>query len=117
MKIKWGIDELIAMCVQEEERLKAERIDHANQFKHSEKKRYKKFKKEYLKPKPGQFKEKGQSSKQGQQNKPAGGSSAEEKEKNPEGYHFCGKSGHRQRDCIGFMRWLNKKGIDVITFC
>ena len=50
MKIKWGIDELIAMCVQEEERLKAERIDHANQFKHSEKKRYKKFKKEYLKP-------------------------------------------------------------------
>ena len=47
MKIKWGIDELIAMCVQEEERLKAERIDHANQFKHSEKKRYKKFKKEY----------------------------------------------------------------------
>ncbi|XP_039811787.1 uncharacterized protein LOC120674715 [Panicum virgatum] len=39
MKIKWGIDELIAMCVQEEERLKAEKIDHANQFKHSEKKR------------------------------------------------------------------------------
>jgi len=32
MKIKWGIDELIAMCVQEEERLKAERIDHANQL-------------------------------------------------------------------------------------
>jgi len=116
MKIKWGIDELIAMCVQEEERLKAERIDHANQFKHSEKKRYKKFKKEYLKPKPGQFKEKGQSSKQGQQNKPAGGSSAEEKGKDPEGCHFCGKSGHRQRDCIGFMRWLNKKGTDVITF-
>ena len=63
MKIKWGIDELITMCVQEEERLKAERIDHANQFKHSEKKRYKKFKKEYFKSKPGQFKEKGQSSK------------------------------------------------------
>ena len=39
MKIKWGIDELIAVCVQEEEMLKAERIDHANQFKHSEKKR------------------------------------------------------------------------------
>ena len=38
MKIKWGIYELIAMCVQEEERLKAERIDHANQFKHYEKK-------------------------------------------------------------------------------
>ena len=59
MKIKWGIDELIAMCVQEEERLKAERVDHANLFKHSEKKKYKKFKKEYLKPKPIQFKEKG----------------------------------------------------------
>ena len=50
---------MIAMCVQEEEMLKTERIDHANQFKHSEKKRYKKFKKEYLKPKPGQLKKRG----------------------------------------------------------
>ena len=86
------------MRVQEEERLKAERIDHANQFKHYEKKMYKKFRKEYLKPKPGQFNEKGQSSKQGQQNKPAGGSNAEDKGKGPEGCHFCGKSGHFQKD-------------------
>lgn len=116
MKVKWGIDELIAMCVQEEERLKAERIDHANQFKHSEKKRYKKFKKEYLKPKPGKFKEKGQCSKQSQQDKDEGNPNADEKGKEKDGCYFCGKSGHRQKDCIGFMRWLSKKGTDVISF-
>lgn len=44
------------MCVQEEERLKAKRIDHINQFKHSKNKRYKKLKIEYTKPKPVQFK-------------------------------------------------------------
>nr|AAV24758.1 putative polyprotein [Oryza sativa Japonica Group] len=97
MKIKWGIDELIAMCVQEEERLKAERVDHANLFKHSEKKRYKKFKKEFLKPKPRN-------------------PYTEEKGKEKDGCYFCGKSGHRQKDCIGFMRWLSKKGTDVISF-
>ena len=114
MDAKWGIDEMMARCVQEEERLKAERIDHINQFKHSQKKKYHKFVNEYIKPKPSQFKNKGQSSKQCQQKK-------QEKTPNadanvPEGCRFCGKSGHIQKDCIGFMRWLNKKGTDSITF-
>lgn len=51
-KVKWDIDELIVKCVQEEERFKAEKIDHMNQFKHSKKKRDKKFMNEYSKPKP-----------------------------------------------------------------
>jgi hypothetical protein len=35
MDSKWGMDEMMATCVQEEERLKADRTDHVNQFKHS----------------------------------------------------------------------------------
>ena len=69
MKVKWWIEELMAMCVQEEERLKAERVDHTN---HSEKKKYKKFQREYM-PKSCQFKKKGQSSKDTQQKQPERG--------------------------------------------
>ena len=29
---------------------------------------------------------------------------------------FFGKPGHFQKDCIGLLRWLNKKGNDVINF-
>ena len=37
MEVKWSIDEMIAICVQEEERLKAERIEHIGQFQASQK--------------------------------------------------------------------------------
>ena len=116
MDAKWGIDEMMARCVQEEERLKAEGIDHINQLKHSQKKKSQKF----LKPKPPQFKDKGQSSKNFQQKKSERAPNAERASnadvKDPNGCRFCGKGGHFQKDCIGFMRWLNKKGTDVITF-
>lgn len=88
MKVKWSTNELMAMCVQEEERLKAARIDHVKQVKHSEKKRYQKFQEEYFKPKSLQFKKKGQSSKENQQNKPECGSTAETKvNADPHGCH------------------------------
>ena len=29
---------------------------------------------------------------------------------------FCKKSGHMQRDCAGFKKWLAKKGNDIISF-
>ena len=70
MKIKWSIDEMIAMCVQENERIKAERIEHIGQFQTSQKRQYKRFVNEYMKPKKPQFKNKGQCSKKIQQNKP-----------------------------------------------
>ena len=35
MDVKWSINEIMAMCVQKEKRLKVNRIDYANQFKHS----------------------------------------------------------------------------------
>ena len=37
-------------------------------------------------------------------------------EEKKEGCHFFGKPGHFQKDCIGLLRWLNKKGNDIITF-
>ena len=46
MDSKWGMDEMMARCVQEEERLKAGQVDHVNQFKHSQKK------KKFINPKP-----------------------------------------------------------------
>ena len=121
MKIKWSIDEMIAMCVQEEERLKAERIEHIDQFQTSQKRQYKRFVNEYMKSKNPQFKNKGQCFKKIQQNKPQQkpqqntntDAGSEEKK---EGCHFCGKPGHFQKDCIGLLRWLNKKGNDVINF-
>ena len=54
---------MIAMCVQEEERLKAERIEHIGQFQASQKRQYRRFVNEHIKPKNPQFKNKGQCSK------------------------------------------------------
>jgi hypothetical protein len=67
------------------------------------------------------LKDKGQSSKFFQQKKPEKAPYAErvpnnEEVKDPDGCCFCGKSGHIQKDYIGFMKWLNKKGTNVITF-
>lgn len=59
MKIKWSIDELMTMCVQEEERLKAQKVDHINQFKETQKNKFQSG----FKPKPRRFKKKGESSK------------------------------------------------------
>ncbi|KAK1667613.1 hypothetical protein QYE76_055772 [Lolium multiflorum] len=107
MDVKWEIDEMMARCVQEEERLKADRIDHVNQFGHSQKKKYRKFVNEYVKPKPYKFKEKGQSSKGSQQKKPEKAPNAEGNNSNA--CHFCGKGGHRRKDCFGFKRWLKER--------
>ena len=67
-----------------------------------------------MKPKPNQFKGKGQTSKGSQQKKPGKAPNAGRKDSNA--CHFCGKSGHKQRDCFVFKEWLKNKGTDVITF-
>ena len=73
-----------------------------------------------MKSKPTQFKDKGQSSKFFQQKNPNKAPNADAHPnvdgKDPSGCHFYGKSGDVQRDCIWFMKWLNKKGTNVITF-
>ena len=95
---------MMARCVQEEERLKAGRIEHINQVQRSEKKRFKKFVSSYMKPKPNQFKDKGQSSKGAQQKKP-------NEPRDPNACRHCGNLGHIRRDCYKFKRWLQDKGI------
>jgi hypothetical protein len=29
---------------------------------------------------------------------------------------FCEKTGHMQKDCVGFLKYLNKNGEDLVTF-
>ena len=70
-----------------------------------------------MKPKNPQFKNKRQFSKKIQQNKPQQNANTDAgSEEKKEGCHFCGKPGHFQKDCIGFLRCLNKKGNYFITF-
>jgi len=38
----------------------------------------------------------------------AGGSNSQV---DPSLYKFCRSNQHMQKDCIGFLKWLNKKGI------
>ncbi|CAH9106033.1 unnamed protein product [Cuscuta europaea] len=95
-KDKWQMSELIAMCVQEEERLKIEKPDVAHLTTTNTGKKKGKF-------------NTGESSKVQKTNANATpGSTA------PEGLFrckFCHKKGHGQRDCPKFKEWLAKKGI------
>ncbi|WVZ83632.1 hypothetical protein U9M48_030760 [Paspalum notatum var. saurae] len=103
LKEKWTISELISMCVQEEERVRVDRKDHANLVDHGKRGEPKDKKKLNFKPKKAVFKKsKGESSN-------AAGSS-----KGPK-CRFCKKHGHIQKDCEGFKNWLTKKENDGIT--
>ncbi|KAL6342265.1 hypothetical protein AAG906_006890 [Vitis piasezkii] len=90
-KDKWKMSELIAMCVQEEERLKVEKpnMDHLT-----------------IGPNKKSFKKgKGKKKKQGNDVSYNG-----QKDENKIQCHFCHKKGHKRRDCSGFKAWLEKKG-------
>ncbi|CAH9121642.1 unnamed protein product [Cuscuta epithymum] len=95
-KEKWQMSELIAMCVQEEERLKIENpvVAHITTTNTGKKK--------------GKF-HNGDSSKVQKTNANATPGSIA-----PKGLFrckFCRKKGHSQRDCPKFNEWLAKKGI------
>ncbi|GMP36789.1 hypothetical protein CsSME_00008798 [Camellia sinensis var. sinensis] len=90
-KDKWKMSELIAMCVQEEERLKAEKPDMAHLTT--------------LGPTKKIFK-KGKSKKK----KNANDETHKSNEENKIRCHFCRKKGHIRKDCPGFKSWLDKKG-------
>ena len=90
-KDKWKMSELIAMCVQEEERLKVEKPDMAHLTIGPNKKSFKKGK--------------GKKKKQGNDVSHNG-----QKDENKIQCHFCHKKGHKRRDCFGFKAWLEKKG-------
>ncbi|KAJ0794847.1 putative transcription factor interactor and regulator CCHC(Zn) family [Helianthus annuus] len=98
-KDKWTMSELIAMCVQEEERMKMDRTtDVANFTTSSSKKRknsyHRKDASKVQKPNPN--------------------TSAPSSSKNSLGKpycKFCKKTGHKQKECPDFKEWLAKKGI------
>ena len=90
-KNKWKMSELIAMCVQEEKRLKVERPDmtHLTTVS-SSKKPFKRGK--------------------GKKRKQGNDASHGLKEENKMQCHFCHKKGHERRYYSGFKAWLEKKG-------
>ncbi|XP_034598579.1 uncharacterized protein [Setaria viridis] len=107
---KWGIEKLISMCVQEEDRIKGSRGDSINYVKQNKKRNY-----------------------QSNNSKPQGKlqwdntSSSKAHGKAPLNDHhqrlnheevvdkdtckWCKKKGHYQKDCVEFLRFLCKKGI------
>ncbi|CAH9119283.1 unnamed protein product, partial [Cuscuta epithymum] len=94
-KEKWKMSELIAMCVQEEERLKVERPDVAYLTTTNTSKRKGKFKT-------------GESSKVHKTGTSALAGSTNAN--GPPRCKFCHKKGHFQRECSKFKEWLAKKG-------
>ena len=98
-KEKWKMSELIAMCVQEEERLKVEKPDVVHVATTNTNKR------------KGSWKGKGSSGDNSTPNKvQKTGASTSSFQGNPK-CKFCHKKGHTQKDCPKFKEWLAKKGI------
>ena len=98
-KEKWKMSELIAMCVQEEERLKVEKPDIVHVATTNTNKR------------KGSWKGKGSSGDNSTPNKvQKTGASTSSFHDDPK-CKFCHKKGHTQKDCPKFKEWLAKKGI------
>ncbi|KAD3640949.1 hypothetical protein E3N88_30172 [Mikania micrantha] len=93
-KEKWLMNELIAMCVQEEERQKLEKPDVAYLMATGSKKRKNNTNREASKvPKSN-----------------AGTSSSSNNSNGKPYCKFCRKVGHKQKDCPDFKEWLAKRG-------
>lgn len=96
---KWKMSELIAMCVQEEERLKVEKPEVA-----------------YVTTTTGFNKKKGKNvNEKGESKQVQKSSLGTRKFDSKPRCKFCHKKGHTQRDCPKFKEWLSKKGkIDAL---
>jgi hypothetical protein len=98
----WGIETLIVMCVQEEERVMELCGDSINHVKNNKKKNFSnspQFKKSYSHDNKA-------SSSKGQGKAPM-----KEQDHVPKGVcRHCKKEGHYIRDCIEFLKWLNMRG-------
>ncbi|GJZ79437.1 putative RNA-directed DNA polymerase [Tanacetum coccineum] len=98
-KEKWKISELIAMCVQEEERLKVEKPDVVHVATTNSNKR------------KGSWKSKGSSGDNSTPNKVQKIDTSTSSFQGGPKCKFCHKKGHTQKDCPKFKEWLAKKGI------
>jgi hypothetical protein len=106
-KEKWTMSELTSMCVQEEERLKVERIDYAHLTSINSGKR----------KSQGDWKPKKKMNFSNTNASKPGTSSTKvipTERKGPK-CHFCKEDGHVMKECDGFKAWLAKKGNDSIS--
>ncbi|KAH0652658.1 hypothetical protein KY289_030336 [Solanum tuberosum] len=97
MKDKWSVHELHGMLVQEEVRLKNQGTHSINFVSHQ------RVRKKGIKHAKG---------KQRHHNVNESSSQVRKKERKNDKCHFCGKSGHYQKDCLA---WIEKKGIPYNT--
>jgi hypothetical protein len=98
----WGIEKLITMCVQEEERIKDARGDFINHVKHNNKKN---------------FSNSPQSKRSYSHNHKTSSSKGQGKAPIKEHDHMAKgvcrhykQEGHHMRDCVEFLKWLNIRG-------
>ncbi|XP_047966350.1 uncharacterized protein LOC125210798 [Salvia hispanica] len=94
-KEKWSLNELISYCVQEEERLKQDRVEVA-QLATSSSNKGKGLKR---KPIENAAVDKGPSQK---------------KQHKESGCYFCGKSDHMKKNCAKYTAWRAKKGLSEL---
>jgi hypothetical protein len=104
---KWNIDQLLAQCVQEEERLKQTR-DSVNLIKDNIPRQNKNSKKKFKK----QGNQNNQTSSSNNNQPRQGGSFSVP----PNTCLYCKKTGHYKRKCPEFLQYLLESGKDQVTF-
>jgi hypothetical protein len=102
MNGKWTLKRFIAMCVQEEERIKCNNggVDSVNMAKHHQKRKN-------FAPKPYAPKK---------EDKAKAVSTSSDHPVDKDRCKWCKKRGHYQKNCIEFLKHLNKQGEDHVTF-
>jgi molybdopterin converting factor small subunit len=97
MNDKWTLKKFIAMCVQEKERIKRNNdgVDSINMAKHHQKRKNFPLKKE---------------------DKERVVSTSSNQPVDKDQCKWCKRKGHYQKNCIEFLKQLNKQGEDYVTF-
>ena len=104
---KWDIEKLIAMCVQEEERLKSSHGDSANHVKENKRKNfYNKKDKPQGKP---QWDNSSSSKSQGKASQKDHHQKSNYVQVDKDTCKWCKKTGHYQKDCLDFLKHLMRK--------